>query len=249
MIAATHHHGLRRVELEDDTTVLGLLLGRRWHLVSQLHRTKLRLHVLIQEMTPGGAPRALSLGRADRALRSVRPTDGVTHQRKQIAREMMADWRWLNRRINQVNSRLRQELVLHDTTLREIAGIGDVGAATILAIVGDVARFPTAGHFAAFNGTAPIEASSGDTVRHRLSRRGDRQLNKVLHTAAISQIRRDTLGRSYYLRKLDEGKTQGEAIRALKRQLSDVVYRRLVADAKKKAAAREGQSGTRLASA
>ncbi len=110
-------------------------------------------------------------------------------------------------------------------------------------------RFPTRGHFAAFNGTAPLDASSGDVTRHRHNRGGNRQLNKVIHLAAITQIRNGAQGRDHYLRKIAEGKGRGEAMRSLKRQLSDVIYRRLVADARRREAVREGQLGTRLSSA
>jgi transposase len=102
-----------------------------------------------------------------------------------------------------------------------------VGAATILSIVDNPTRFATKGHFAAFTGTAPLQASSGDVERHRLSRRGNRQLNKVLHTAAKTQIRRGGPGRSYYDRKLVEGKTRREARRAHKRHLANRVIRRM----------------------
>ena len=92
------------------------------------------------------------------------------------------------------------------------------------------ARFPTADRFAAYNGTAPIEASSGPRKRHRLNPRGNRTLNHALHMAAVTQIRHDTPGQAYYLRKIAEGKTRKEALRALKRRLSDVVWRQLQAD-------------------
>jgi len=118
-------------------------------------------------------------------------------------------------------------------------------AATIIAIVGDVTRYPTAGHFAAFCGTAPLQASSGDVVRHRLSRRGNRQLNKVLHVAARCQVRNGAPGRAYFTRKVAEGNGELEALRKLKRQLATVVYRRLLADQ----AVRGGQAGTRPKSA
>jgi hypothetical protein len=75
------------------------------------------------------------------------------------------------------------------------------------------------------------EVSSGDVVRHRLSRAGDRQLNSCLHIMAITQLRRNTPGRAYYQRKRAAGKSHREALRCLKRRLSDVVYRQLVADA------------------
>ena len=104
-------------------------------------------------------------------------------------------------------------------------------AAIIIGRTGDVRRFPSAGHFARHNGTAPIEASSGPTKRHRLNPRGDRQLNHAMHMAAVTQVRNDTPGRAYYLRKQAEGKSRKEALRALKRRISDAVYQRLVADA------------------
>jgi transposase len=104
-------------------------------------------------------------------------------------------------------------------------------AAIIVGRVGDVRRFPTAGHVARHNGTAPIEASSGPTKRHRLNPRGDRPLNHAIHMAAVTQVRHDTPGRTYYLRKQAEGKSRKEALRALKRRISDAVYRRLLADA------------------
>ena len=113
----------------------------------------------------------------------------------------------------------------------DLFGIGPAGAARILADVGDVARFPDRNHFASWTGTAPLDASSGDQIRHRLSRAGNRRLNHVLHIAAIVQIRHDTEGRAYYRRKLAEAKTPMEALRCLKRRLSDAVYRQLVADA------------------
>ena len=92
-------------------------------------------------------------------------------------------------------------------------------------------HYPSRHAFAAANGSAPIPASSGRTVRHRLNRGGNRQLNRALYTIAITEIRADTEGRAYYERKRAEGKTSREALRCLKRRLSDVVYRTLRADA------------------
>jgi transposase len=129
----------------------------------------------------------------------------------------------------------------HGTTLTDIVGIGRTGAATIIAITGNPARFPTAAPFASFAGTAPIAASSGDTIRYRLNRGGNRQLNKVLHTAAKTQIRLAGPGRDYYQRRRGEGKTNAETIRALKRHITNAVYRTLQADAAARAA-RRGQA-------
>ena len=90
--------------------------------------------------------------------------------------------------------------------------------------VGDITRFPNRDHFASWNGTAPIDASSGDNVRHRLSRAGNRQINRVLHIMATVQLRNDTEGRAYFDRRKAEGKTSMEAMRALKRRLSNIVW-------------------------
>ena len=114
----------------------------------------------------------------------------------------------------------------------ELTGVGPVVAARILADVGDVARFADRNRFASWTGTAPLDASSGDQIRHRLSRAGNRKMNHVLHIAAATQVRLDTEGRVYYRRKLAEGKTRMEAMRCLKRRISDAVYRQLLADAR-----------------
>jgi len=122
-------------------------------------------------------------------------------------------------------------------------GLGPVGAARVLADVGDVARFPTRAHFASWNGTAPIDASSGEQIRHRLSRAGNRRINRVLHIMAIVQLRNDTEGRAYFRRKVAAGKTKMEALRCLKRRLSDVLYRQLAAEAKTAAPAQQAPAG------
>ncbi len=112
----------------------------------------------------------------------------------------------------------------------DLLGIGPSGAARLLVEVGDVTRFPDRGHFVSWNGTAPIDASSGDHVRHRLSRGGNRQINRVLHIVAVVQLRNPTEGRAYFDRKKADGKSSMEAMRCLKRRLSDLVYKQLVDD-------------------
>src|SRR5215203_3152854 len=116
------------------------------------------------------------------------------------------------------------------TTLTDLHGIGPLVAARFIAEVVDVRRYPNRNAFAAANGTAPLPASSGRTVRHRLNPGGNRQLNRALYTIAITQIRSDTEGRAYYERKRAAGKTKREALRCLKRKLSDIVYRTMKAD-------------------
>ena len=137
--------------------------------------------------------------------------------------------RHLDRRIAKAASDIEAAVEASGTTLTELCGIGTLNAAKILARVGSIHRFRSAAAFASYTGTAPIAASSGDVIRHRLSRAGDRQLNCCLHTMAITQIGRDTPGRAYYRRKRAAGKSHREALRCLKRRLSDVVYRQLSA--------------------
>jgi transposase len=122
-------------------------------------------------------------------------------------------------------------------------GIGPSGAARLIGDIADIGRFRTAAHFASWNGTAPIEASSGDQKRHRLSRAGNRRINRVLHIMAIVRLRHDTPGRAYYRRRVAEGKTTMEALRALKRHLSDVIYKQMVRDAIQARTARTGPGG------
>jgi transposase len=116
-------------------------------------------------------------------------------------------------------------------SLLSLNEIGPSGAARLLVEVGDITRFPNKAHFASWNGTAPIDASSGDQVRHRLSRGGNRQINRVLHIMARVQIRNPSQGRDYYERKKAAGKAPMEAMRCVKRRLSDIVFQQMLNDA------------------
>jgi len=114
-------------------------------------------------------------------------------------------------------------------------GCGPITAAMILSRVRNLDRFPDRDHFAAYNGTAPIEASSGEQRRHRLNPKGNRTLNRAIGIIAVCQIRHhNNPGRDYYDKKLAEGKTRREALRALKRQVSNVVWRHLVYDTERR---------------
>jgi transposase len=145
--------------------------------------------------------------------------------------DLVAEIRQLDRRIAKAATDIAAAVDASGSTLTELSGIGTLNAAKIITRVGTIDRFRSADAFATYTGTAPTAASSGDVTRHRLSRAGDRQLNCCLHTMAISQIARDTPGRNYYRRKRAAGKSHREALRCLKRRLSDIVYRQLVRDA------------------
>jgi transposase len=229
-VAAHGTRQLGQVRLEDHATVLRLLSDRRDDLVRQRTRTLNRLHVLLCDLLPGGAKRSLDADTAAVLLRRLRPATAPARTRRQLAVDLVSDLRVLDRRITAVEERLRQAVSRSATTLIELFGVGPILAAKLLGEVGDIGRFPTRHRFAAHTGTAPIEASSGEVVRHRLSRAGNRKLNHALHLIAIVQIRHPTAGQAYYRRKLAEGKSRKEALRCLKRRLSDAVYRQLLAD-------------------
>jgi len=136
------------------------------------------------------------------------------------------------RTVKASHKRIRTAVAASGTSVTDIYGVGPILAASLVGFTGDVTRFANRDRYAAYNGTAPVEFSSGGRTVHRLSKRGNRQLNHAVHMVAICQLRqRDSDGRRYFDRRVAEGKTKKEAIRALKRQVSNAVYRQLVADA------------------
>jgi transposase len=230
-IAALRGRRLRSVQLDDHVAIVRMLANRH-HAVVALHTQAVcRLHAQLTNLSPGGVSGHLSAARAARLLAGVRPVDGVVAERKRQAQDLLDDVVRLHRALVEVKARIALAVEASKTSLTDVYGVGPVGASIILGHAGDASRFISRNHFASYNATAPIEASSGPTKRHRLNQRGNRQLNHAMHIAAMSQISHDTPGRAYYLRKMDEGKSKKEAMRALKRKISDAVYRQLVLDA------------------
>jgi transposase len=199
-------------------------------------RTKLccRLHALVGDLVPGGIDKEVVVNQARSLLDGIELDDVAALERHRQALELVAEIEHLDIVRQDYRERISAAVEASATTLTEIFGVGPIVAAMLIGYTGDPTRFETASRFAAYTGTAPIEFSSGGRVTHRLSRRGNRRLNHALHIAAITQIRYPhSPGRHYYDRKLAEGKTPREAIRALKRRLSDIVWRHLVADARR----------------
>jgi transposase len=228
--AALHCARLRTVTAEDQTTILRLLAERRDDLTGERTRILNRLHGLLRDLIPGGAPTNLSAAKAAVLLRGVRPATATAACRRELARDLLADLRRVDARLKANMVQVRDALAATGTTLTEVHGLGVVVAAKLLGHVGDITRFPSQDHFASYTATAPLDASSGNHQPHRLNTGGNRHLNAALHTIAICQARDPGPGRSYYRRKLSEGKTPAEARRALKRRLANVIYRRILAD-------------------
>jgi len=230
-IVALRNATLNTVTGEHEDRVILRLLADRYHqLTAQRTRTVCRLHAVLCLLIEGGTPRGLSAGRATDLLAGVDIRDSITFERVATGTDFVTEIGYLDGALADTRTRTVAAVTASKSSITDVYGIGPIGAAIIIGHTGDIRRFPTSGHYARHNGTAPIEASSGPKARHRLNPRGNRQLNHAIHTAALTQIAHDTAGRVYYLRKQAEGKTRKEAMRALKRRISDVVYRQLTND-------------------
>jgi transposase len=234
-VAAVRAKELRTLALEPELEALRMLADHRDELVRRRVQTVNRLQRLLAELTPGKAKKDITALQAKAILASVRPRDVVGKTRRRLAAEQLADLVGIEKKIKVLGKELQQMVEASGSTLTGLPGVGPIVAARVLADVGDIARFADRNRFASWTGTAPIEASSGETVRHRLSRAGNRRMNHMIHIAATTQIRLDTEGRAYYRRKLADGKTRAEAMRCLKRRISDALYRQLLADTRRAA--------------
>jgi transposase len=231
-VAALRSPVRRRVSAEDHTAVLKVWSKRYRDLGRTRTQVACRLHAVLADLVPGGFSREITAGQAASMLKRIRPSGPAARARRELAAEFLADLRRLDTQIRDTRNKLAAAVQASGTTLTDIFGIGPVIAAAILGTVGDRSRFGDRDRFASYNGTAPIEVSSGGRKIHRLSLRGNRRLNHAIHMAAVTQIRHaHSPGRAYFDRKIAEGKTGKEALRALKRQLSDAIYARLQADA------------------
>ena len=168
--------------------MLQLLSDRRQQLVDQRIMAVNRLHQLLTELIPGGADRRLTPEKARQVLSRVRPRDQVGKARKQLALDHAKDVERLDAELRELKTSISAVVAEHPTRVSDVRGVGPVMTALILGEVGDVRRFPSKAHFASY-GTAPIDVSSGDHVRHRLNRGGNRRLNYALHIAALVQVR------------------------------------------------------------
>ena len=233
-IAALRAPALAAVRAEDHTIVLRLLAKRHRDLGRARNRTACRLHAVMAELVAGGIDKELVTSQVRALLEGLDATSAAQRTRLELADELVEDLARLDTQMKMSKRRITVAVDASGSTLTDIFGIGPVLAATLLGYTGDPTRFANADAYANYNGTAPIDRSSGDHRIHRLSRRGNRQLNHALHMAAVTQIRfAHSPGRGYYDSKIEAGKTGKTALRALKRRLSDVVYRQLIADTRR----------------
>jgi transposase len=171
-LVGTRMSGLRPVVNDEQLAVLRLLVDRRRSLGEEHTRKTSQVHALLLELIPGGAKKDLSAAQAKALLATVRPRDIAGKTRRRVAAELVADLERIYARKKAANKELNALVTETGTGLLELKGIGPSGAARLLVEVGDITRFPDKNHFGSWTGTAPIDASSGDNVRHRLSRGG-----------------------------------------------------------------------------
>lgn len=232
-VVAAQRGDLHAVVPDDHSRVLRLLADRRDELTRERRRVVNRLHRHLRDLIPGGAPINLSAKAASELLTKVRPANSVEAEQKHVARDLLTDVRRLDKSIGDNRKRCQAAVDASGTMLTSIPGISDVLAAKIIGQIGDITRFPSGDHLASYAGTAPIEASSGDVIRHRLSRQGNRQMNNAIHLAAHVQTIIDGPGRDYYRRRIEAGNSRAEARRLLKRQVTKAIYRVLVNDTRR----------------
>jgi transposase len=233
-VAALRSPGIREVRRDDHAAVLKVWSKRHEDLGRARTQVACRLHQVLCELVPGGFSKEITAGQASQILASITPAGAVAAARWELATELTEDLRGVDAAIRQTRKKLAAAVAAAGTSLTGLFGVGPVIAAMVIGDVRHVSRFPDRDHFAAYDGTAPIEVSSGGRKIYRLPRRGNRRLNHAIHMAAVTQIRyQHSPGRAYYDKKLAEGKTGKEALRCLKRQISDAIFACLQADARR----------------
>ena len=243
-LVALRTPGLVQVQVEEDLVVMGMLADRRDELGRARTQVVNRLHRLLLELRPGGAGKFLSARQARALIAAVRPRDLAGKTRRRLATELIGELEAIDKKTRALDKELTELVTARGSTLMQLHGIGPSGAARLLADVGDIHRFASRDRFASWNGTAPLDASSGSQARHRLSRAGNRRINRVLHIMAVVQLRNQTKGRAYYDARRAGDMPSMMAMRALKRRLSNIVFARMLADQKEREASRAGNPQT-----
>ena len=234
--AALREPDLPVARLDGPERDVRLLVDHREDLVAERTRAQNRLRWHLHELAPGDEPAARSLDRRHVLAAIEERLAGLPGTVARIARELVGRVRELTLAIYRLERELTELTTTLAPALLALQGCGVLTAAKLVGETADVTRFRSAAAFARHDGTAPLPVWSGNVTRHRLSRGGNRQLNVALHRIAITQLQRPGRGQDYIAKRLAAGDTKTEAIRALRRRISDEVYRRMLLDATTEAA-------------
>ena len=227
--AALREEDLPTAHLEGPERELRLLVDHREDLVNERTRHQNRLHWHLHELDPSLELKAGSLDRYVVLERLAGLCGDHTGTVAEIAAELVERIRALTVRINELERQISAIAEKLCPTLLALHGCGALTAAKIVGESAGARRFADRHRFARFNGTAPVPVWSANKVRVRLNRGGNRQLNAALHRIAVTQLRGGP-GQAYVEKRMALGNTKTEAIRTLRRRLSDEVYRRLISD-------------------
>jgi transposase len=217
-----------------------LLVDHREDLVAERTRAQNRLRWHLHELDPGSEPVGRSLDRAVVLAALARDLATAPGTVGRIARELVGRIRELTATINELEREIGRLVADLAPSLLALTGCGPLTAAKLVGETAGIGRFRSRAAFARHNGSAPLPVWSGNTERHRLSRTGNRQLNVALHRIAITQLQREGPGRTYLEHRRSLGSTKTEAIRALRRRISDEVFRRMRHDEAARAAGPTG---------
>jgi transposase len=229
--AALREPGLPTARLDGPERELRLLADHRDDLVAERTRMLNRLRWHLHELDPDWDPKPRSLtSRRNLAAVSARLA-GTGGPVARLAADLTARITALTTDINALEREIAVLARQLAPSLLAVAGAAELTAAAIVGQTAGVRRFKSAAAYARHDGTAPLPVWSGNRVRHRLSRTGNRQLNCAIHRIAVTQMRCHPPAQAYLKARLAAGNTKTEALRALKRRLSDIVYRALLADA------------------
>jgi transposase len=222
---------LPQVAAEDETVVLEVLVTERENALAEATRLRNQLHQLLLQIDPEYRTHLPHL-QSKAGLRAVevytapgdRPS-AVQQARAAAVRRLAQRLRVAVEQAAELAAEIKERAQAHFAPLTTLCGVNLLTAGALAGLLGPGRRFATNAHLAAYAGAAPLEASSAERVRQRLNRGGNRRLNAILYRIALTQARYAPQAKAYLDRRVAEGKTRREALRALKRYLIRAIWR------------------------
>jgi transposase len=219
---------LPRVHPEDDSAVLDLLTGERGAALVEATRLRNQIHALLMQLDPEYRERGPRLdsraGLRAAMVYATEATSAIQLQRAATVRRLAARLHLALAQADEVAKQIKAHASTTYLPLTKMCGVNLLTAGALAGILGPGGRFKTDAQLAAYGGAAPLEASSAGAVRHRLNRGGNRKLNAVLYRIGLTQAHYSTDARTYLARRVAEGKTKREAMRALKRYIARAIW-------------------------